>query len=61
MKHEGEKNMIAKIWQKVGLIVLIIACLFNIVTKIVTKITLQQELSDAAEYVRTIEKEEEKK
>jgi hypothetical protein len=44
--------MIAKIWQKLGLIVLIIACLFNIVTKIVTKISLQDELSATAEYYR---------
>ena len=53
--------MIAKIWQKVGLIILIIACLFNIVVKIVTKLTLEQELSDAAAYIRTIQKEEDKK
>ncbi len=47
--------MIAKIWQKVGLFILLIACLFNIVTKIVTKISLKQEMSDAAEYVRTMQ------
>ena len=38
--------MIAKIWQKLGLIILIIACLFNIVTKIVTKVSLQQEIDE---------------
>ena len=51
--------MIAKIWQKLGLIILIIACLFNIVTKIVTKISLQQEIDDAASYVKTLEEEDE--
>ena len=53
--------MIAKIWQKVGLFILIIACLFNIVVKIVTKISLNKEMHDAAEYVRTIQAEKEKK
>ena len=53
--------MIAKIWQKVGLLILIVACLFNIVVKIVTKISLNKEMSDAAEYVRTLQAEEEEK
>ena len=52
--------MIAKIWQKLGLIILIIACLFNIVVKIVNKITLQQEMDSAVEYVKTLEDENKK-
>ncbi|MBR6034048.1 MAG: hypothetical protein IKP28_04880 [Clostridia bacterium] len=52
--------MIAKIWQKLGLIILIIACLFNIVVKIVNKITLQQEMDSAVEYVKTLEEEKKK-
>lgn len=52
--------MIAKIWQKLGLIILIIACLFNIVTKIVTKVSLQQEIDATASYVKSLEAEEEK-
>ena len=31
--------MLAKIWKKVGLIILIIACLWNIVFKLVNKIS----------------------
>ena len=53
--------MIGKIWQKVGLFILIIACLFNIMVKIVTKVSLNKEMSDAAEYVRTIRAAEEEK
>ena len=53
--------MIAKIWQKLGILVLIIACLFNIMVKIVTKISLQQELSSAAASFRETKKFEEKK
>ena len=50
--------MIAKIWQKVGLIILIIACLFNIVSKIVKKVSLEQELKDTVEYVESASQEE---
>lgn len=49
--------MIAKIWQKLGLIILIVACLFNIVTKIVTKISLHEELADTVVYVKSLESE----
>ena len=52
--------MIAKIWQKLGIFILIIACLFNIVIKIVTKISLQQELSSAAASFREEQKESQK-
>ena len=45
----GVIEMIAKIWQKVGLIILIIACLFNIVSKIVKKVSIQDEITSAAE------------
>lgn len=47
--------MIAKIWQKLGLIILVIACLFNIVSKIVHKVSFNDELVASAEYVQSIE------
>lgn len=53
--------MIAKIWQKVGLIILIIACLFNIVSKIVAKVPYMTQLQDSAQYVYEQESKEEKK
>ena len=43
--------MIAKYWQKVGLIVVVIACLFNIVNKLVHKASMKQEVEASAEYV----------
>lgn len=43
--------MIAKIWKKAGLIILIIACLYNIVNKLVTKTSLIEELRETAQYV----------
>ena len=44
--------MIAKIWKKVLLFVLIIACLFNIVNKIVHKASMEEEVKAAAQYVQ---------
>ena len=43
--------MIAKYWRKIGLIILIIACLFNITSKIVHKTTLKSQLEASAEYM----------
>mgnify|MGYP007118506582 FL=1 len=44
----GEK-MIAKYWKKIGIIILIIACLFNITNKIVHGTSLGDELKASAE------------
>jgi hypothetical protein len=41
----------AKIWKKVLLAILILACLFNVVNKIVKRYSLKQELVSAAEYL----------
>lgn len=49
--------MIAKIWKKVLLLVLIIACLFNITTKLVKKNSLKQELQSSAEYIQEQQKQ----
>lgn len=48
--------MIAKYWKKIGLIILIIACLFNIVTKLVQKTSLVSELQSSVEYIKSIQK-----
>ena len=52
--------MIAKIWQKLGLVILIIACLFNIVSKIVKKISFQDEINYSVRYVESLQEKEEK-
>ena len=44
--------MIAKIWKKLLLFILLIACLFNVVIKIVNKNSLNQELQSSAQYVK---------
>lgn len=43
--------MIAKYWRKIGLIVLVIACLFNITSKIVHKTSLKSQLEASAKYM----------
>ena len=50
--------MIAKIWKKVLFIILIIACLFNIVNKLVHKSSLNQELKSSAEYLEQQKEEQ---
>ncbi len=44
--------MIAKIWKKLLLFILIIACLFNIVNKLVHKASLDKELESSAQYIQ---------
>ncbi len=43
--------MIAKYWKKIGLIILIICCLFNIVSKIVKRTTLKEQLIQTVQYI----------
>ena len=43
--------MIAKYWKKIGLIILLICCLFNIVNKIVKRTTLKEQLIQTVQYV----------
>ncbi len=53
--------MIAKIWKKVIFVILIVACLFNIVSKLVKKVAVIDELKATAQYQYEIEKEKIKK
>lgn len=48
--------MIAKYWKKIGLIILIICCLYNITSKLVKRTPIKQELQQTAEYVLNQEK-----
>ena len=43
--------MLAKIWKKMLLAILIIACLFNVVSKLVNKVSLNKELLSSAQYM----------
>lgn len=49
--------MIAKIWKKVIFVILIVACLFNIVSKFVKRQTVKEELKASAQYQYELEQE----
>lgn len=49
--------MVAKVWKKLLLFVVLIACLFNVVIKIVSKNSLEQELQTSAQYIQKQEME----
>lgn len=43
--------MLAKIWKKVCLAILIVACLFNIVSKLVGRVSFNKEIVSSAQYI----------
>ena len=49
--------MLAKYWKKICILILIIACIFNIMFKLVKKVSLNTELINSAKY--TYEKNKE--
>lgn len=51
--------MLAKYWKKIGLLILIIACVFNIMGKLVNKLSLNSEMLSSAQYVQNEEQKEE--
>lgn len=42
--------MLAKTWKKIGLLILIIACLYNVMNKIVRKVSFDEEMESTAKY-----------
>lgn len=42
--------MIAKLWKKIGLLILIIACIYNVMNKIVKKVSFDKEMESTATY-----------
>lgn len=53
--------MLAKHWKKICVLILIVACLFNIISKLVKKVSLNTELLTSARYVYTQNQENENK
>lgn len=43
--------MLAKYWKRIGMLILIIACVFNIMNKLVHKLSLNKEMIYSAEYM----------
>jgi len=53
--------MLKKYWKKIGMIILIIACIFNIMGKLVNKLSLNKEMLYSAEYMQEQQNNEENK
>ena len=51
--------MLKRNWKKIGMIILIIACIFNVMSKLVNKLSLKKELLYSAEYMYETEQNEE--
>ena len=43
--------MLAKYWKKIGMLILIISCVFNIMSKLVNKLSLNKEMIYSAEFM----------
>ena len=43
--------MLSKNWKKIGMLILIIACIFNIMGKLVHKFSLNKEMLYSAQYM----------
>ena len=53
--------MAARLWKKILFIILVVACLFNIVSKLVKKIPFMDELKASAEYITEQDNKENEK
>lgn len=43
--------MFARYWKKIGMLILIVACVFNIMGKLINKLSLNKEMLYSAEYM----------
>ena len=53
--------MLAKYWKQIGFFILIIAVLFNVTFKLISKTSLKKEITQSAQYMFNKEKAEENK
>ena len=44
--------MLAKYWKKIGMLILIIACVFNIMSKLVNKLSINKEMLYSEVYMQ---------
>ena len=52
--------MLKRYWKKIGMLILIIACVFNVMSKLVNKLSLNKEMLQSAQYVFDEQKNETK-
>ena len=56
--EKRRKNMLKRYWKKIGMIILIVACVFNIMGKLVNKLSLNKEMLQSAQYIFDEQKNE---
>ena len=44
--------MLKRNWKKIGMIILIMACIFNVMGKLINKLSLNKEMLYSAEYMQ---------
>ncbi|MBR3002367.1 MAG: hypothetical protein IKF38_02215 [Clostridia bacterium] len=44
--------MLAKYWKKIGLIIVIVACVFNVMIKLINKLSFDKEMITSAQYIQ---------
>ena len=52
--------MLKKYWKRIGMLILIIACVFNVMNKLVHKLSLNKEMLQSAQYIFDEQKNENK-
>lgn len=59
--EKGEKIMLKRNWKRIGMIILIVACIFNIMGKLINKLSLNKEMLYSAEYMQEEENQQNQK
>ncbi len=53
--------MLKRNWKRIGMLILIIACIFNIMGKLIHKLSLNKEILYSAEYMQEEQNEQNQK
>lgn len=47
-----KRKMLRRNWKRIGMIILIVACIFNVMGKLIHKLSLNKEMLYSAEYMQ---------
>ncbi len=53
--------MLQRNWKRIGMLILIIACIFNVMGKLINKLSLHKEMLYSAEYMQEQQSEQNQK
>ncbi|MBO4292911.1 MAG: hypothetical protein J5881_00770 [Clostridia bacterium] len=52
--------MLSKYWKKIGMVIVIVACVFNVMIKLINKLSMDNEMVSSAQYVQDNTNEQQK-